>query len=81
MPLPPAAAACSPLSSFAPCNDCPGTPARRCCLSLAARSDLFVTEGIVDQFALERLGFNAASDAMPIAGKFQNLTAPIGEAA
>src|SRR3546814_1644887 len=36
MPLPPAAAACSPLSLLAPCNDCPGTPARRCCLVLAA---------------------------------------------
>lgn len=36
MPLYPAAAACSPLSSIAPCNDCPGTPARRCCLFLAA---------------------------------------------
>src|SRR3546814_6339844 len=36
MSLPPAAAACSPLSLLAPCNDCPGTPARRCCLVLAA---------------------------------------------
>jgi len=36
LPLYPAPAACSPLSSPAPCNDCPGTPARRCCLVLAA---------------------------------------------
>lgn len=36
MPLYPAPAPCSPLSSPAPCNDCPGTPARRCCLVLAA---------------------------------------------
>src|SRR3546814_8177121 len=45
MPLPPAAAACSPLSLLAPCNDCPGTPARRCCLVLAAsRSEEHTSE-------------------------------------
>ena len=57
MPLYPAAAACSPLSSIAPCNDCPGTPARRCCLYLAA-----------------------SLIGAPIAGNFQNLTAPLGDA-
>lgn len=58
LPLYPAPAACSPLSFDAPCNDCPGTPARRCCLVLAA-----------------------SLLPAPIAGKFQNLTAPLGEAA
>lgn len=57
-PLYSAPAACSPLSSPVPCGRCAGTPARRCCLTIAA-----------------------SLIAQPIAGNFQNLTAPTGEPA
>lgn len=81
-PLSVAPAACSPFPSHAaPCGRCAGTPARRCCLALAARPDLWICEGLFDVIETQARGFNAVADGVAEGSKFQKLTAPMGGAA